>query len=145
MKNNEIHLTFPAMSENEAFARMTASAFAAQLDPTVEEITDIRTAVSEAVTNAIIHGYDSRPMTVYMDAYIEGQTLRIIIRDDGRGIEDVEQAMQPFYTSMPNADRSGMGFAVMQAFMDEVHVESKPGAGTCVTLIKRISRDEDNE
>lgn len=145
MKNNEVHLTFPAMSENEAFARMTASAFAAQLNPTVEEITDIRTAVSEAVTNAIIHGYDSRPMTVYMDAFIEGQTVRIVIRDSGRGIENVEQAMQPFYTSMPNADRSGMGFAVMQAFMDEVHVVSKHGEGTTVTLVKRISRDEDNE
>ena len=93
MKNNEMHLTFPAMSENEAFARMTAAAFAAQLNPTVEEITDIRTAVSEAVTNAIIHGYDSKPKTVFMDAYIDGCTFRIIIRDDGRGIEDVEQAM----------------------------------------------------
>ena len=145
MKNNEVHLTFPAMSENESFARMTASAFAAQLNPTLEEITDIRTAVSEAVTNAIIHGYDSRPMTVYMDAFISGQTLKIIIRDDGRGIENVEQAMQPFYTSMPNADRSGMGFAVMQAFMDEVHVVSKLNEGTTVTLVKRISRDEENE
>lgn len=145
MKNNEVHLTFPAMSENEAFARMTASAFAAQLNPTVEEITDIRTAVSEAVTNAIIHGYDSHPNTVYMDAYTDGNSIRIVIRDEGRGIENVEQAMQPFYTSMPNADRSGMGFAVMQAFMDEVSVESSPGVGTKVTLVKRILRDEDNE
>ena len=145
MKNNQMHLTFPAMSENEAFARMTAAAFAAQLNPTVEEITDIRTAVSEAVTNAIIHGYDSKPKLVYMDAYIENNTIRIIIRDDGRGIEDVEQAMQPFYTSMPDADRSGMGFAVMQAFMDEVYVVSKPNDGTTVTLIKHISRDEGDE
>ena len=145
MKNNEVHLTFPAKSENEAFARMTAAAFAAQLDPNVEEITDIRTAVSEAVTNAIIHGYDSHPKTVYMDAYIEDNTIRIIIRDEGRGIENVEQAMQPFYTSMPNADRSGMGFAVMQAFMDEVQVVSAPNEGTTVTLAKRISRGNEDE
>lgn len=145
MKNNQMHLIFPAMSENEAFARMTASAFAAQLNPTLEEITDIRTAVSEAVTNAIIHGYNSNPKPVYMDAYIEENVLRIVIRDEGRGIENVEQAMQPFYTSMPNSDRSGMGFAVMQAFMDEVHVVSEPDKGTTVTLVKRIFKDECDE
>ena len=126
MKNNEMHLTFPAMSENEALARMCASAFAAQLNPTIEEISDIRTAVSEAVTNSIIHGYNSKPLTIYLDAYISDNELKIVVRDEGKGIDDIDLAMTPFYTTLPDGERSGMGFSVMQAFMDELYVSQCP-------------------
>jgi stage II sporulation protein AB (anti-sigma F factor) len=143
MKNNEMHLTFPAMSENEALARMCASAFAAQLNPTIEEISDIRTAVSEAVTNSIIHGYNSKPLTIYLDAYISDNELKIVVRDEGKGIDDIDLAMTPFYTTLPDGERSGMGFSVMQAFMDELYVSSMPEMGTTVTMIKRIVRCEE--
>ncbi len=140
-KTNELHINFPALSENEALARMCASAFAAQFNPTIEELSDIRTAVSEAVTNAIIHGYNSRPLPVYMDIYRQDERLKIVIRDTGRGIEDVAEAMQPFYTTIPGEERSGMGFSVMQAFMDELTVSSEPGIGTTVTMTKTIGQD----
>lgn len=143
MKNNEMHLTFPAMSENEALARMCVSAFAAQLNPTIEEISDIRTAVSEAVTNSIIHGYNSKPLTIYLDAYISDNELKIVVRDEGKGIDDIDLAMTPFYTTLPDGERSGMGFSVMQAFMDELYVSSMPEMGTTVTMIKRIVRCEE--
>lgn len=143
MKNNEMHLTFPAMSENEALARMCASAFAAQLNPTIEEISDIRTAVSEAVTNSIIHGYNSKPLTIYLDAYISDNELKIVVRDEGKGIDDIDLAMTPFYTTLPDGERSGMGFSVMQAFMDELYVSSMPEMGTTITMIKRIVRCEE--
>lgn len=138
MYENEMHLSFASKSQNEGFARMVAAAFAAQLDPTIEELTDIRTAVSEAVTNAIIHGYDNKPGTVFMDCYIRGDSISLSIRDLGRGIEDIDLARQPFYTSKPNLDRSGMGFCVMEAFMDTVDVQSEPGRGTTVSMKKRI-------
>lgn len=141
MKTNELHITFPALSENEALARMCASAFAAQFNPTIEELTDIRTAVSEAVTNAIIHGYNSRPLPVYMDIYRKDDELKIVIRDTGRGIASVEEAMQPFYTTVPGEERSGMGFSVMQAFMDTLTVNSQEGIGTSVTMTKIIKKD----
>ena len=118
MNSNEMSITFPALSKNEAFARSVAAAFAVQLDPTIEELTDVRTAVSEAVTNAIIHGYSSRGGTVRMDCYTDGDMITIIVTDYGKGIADIEQAMQPFFTSAPDLERSGMGFCVMQAFMD---------------------------
>ena len=140
-KTNELHINFPALSENEALARMCASAFAAQFNPTIEELSDIRTAVSEAVTNAIIHGYNSRPLPVYMDIYRQDERLKIVIRDTGRGIENVAEAMQPFYTTLPGEERSGMGFSVMQAFMDELTVSSEPGIGTTVTMTKTIGQD----
>lgn len=140
MKTNEIHINFPALSENEALARMCASAFAAQLNPTIEELSDIRTAVSEAVTNSIIHAYNSFPLPVYLDMYIEDRTLKIVVRDTGRGIDNVQEAMQPFYTTIPGEERSGMGFSVMQAFMDELTVSSRSGIGTTVTMIKKIER-----
>ena len=120
---------------------MCASAFAAQFNPTIEELSDIRTAVSEAVTNAIIHGYNSRPLPVYMDIYRQDERLKIVIRDTGRGIENVAEAMQPFYTTIPGEERSGMGFSVMQAFMDELTVSSEPGIGTTVTMTKTIGQD----
>ena len=140
MKTNEIHITFPAKSENEALARMCASAFCAQLDPTIEELSDIRTAVSEAVTNAVIHAYNSQPYPIYMDMYSHDDELKIVIRDTGRGIPDVDEAMQPFYTTVPGDERSGMGFSVMQAFTDELTVKSTDGIGTVVTMIKHIGK-----
>ena len=137
MFENHMELRFRSISQNEALARSVAAAFAAQLNPTIEELTDIRTAVSEAVTNAIIHGYDNDPdKTVYMDCRIEGELVTIRVGDEGKGIEDVELARQPFYTTQPDMERSGMGFCVMEAFMDGEQVESAPGRGTTVTLQK---------
>ena len=141
MVSNEMSITFPALSRNEAFARSVAAAFMVQLDPTIEELTDVRTAISEAVTNAIIHGYGNDPtqkVYVRMDCSIDGDVFTATITDKGRGIADIEQAMQPFFTSAPDLERSGMGFCVMQAFMDSVDVKSTPGEGTKVTMTKRI-------
>lgn len=139
MFENEMHIRFSALSQNESFARMVAAAFASHLNPTIEDLTDIRTAVSEAVTNAIIHGYENRGGMVAMDAYIRDSVFEIAIRDEGKGIEDVPLAMQPFYTSAPDMERSGMGFSVMEAFMDGVVVESTPGKGTSVIMKKYIA------
>ena len=137
---NEMTLAFDSISENEAFARVAVSAFITQLNPTLEEVADIRTAVSEAVTNAIIHGYDNPGEKVHMTCRIMGREVEIIVCDTGRGIEDVARAMEPFYTTKPELERSGMGFAFMEAFMDEVTVESEPGKGTAVTMKKHIGR-----
>ena len=139
MLDNEMHVSFLGVSQNESFARMVAAAFASQLNPTIEELTDIRTAVSEAVTNAIIHGYSGMRGMVMMDCAIQGSTFTVAVRDEGRGIPDVVLAMQPFYTSVPNLERSGMGFAVMEAFMDSVTVESEVSRGTTVTMKKEIA------
>ena len=139
MFENHMELRFCSIPQNEALARTVAAAFATQLNPTIEELTDIRTAVSEAVTNSIIHGYDNRPdKTVNMECHIEGSTITICVHDEGKGIEDVELARQPFYTTQPDMERSGMGFSVMEAFMDKVKVESAIGQGTTVTLQKCI-------
>ena len=136
---NETELRFLSLSGNEGFARAVAAAFASQLNPSIEELSDIRTAVSEAVTNAIIHGYEQRKdRTVLMRLSIDGDVLTVTVRDDGCGIGDVELARKPFYTSKPELERSGMGFAVMEAFMDTVAVESEVGRGTAVTMRKRI-------
>ena len=139
MVSNEMSITFPALSRNEAFARSVAAAFMVQLDPTIEELTDVRTAISEAVTNAIIHGYSQKGGTVRMDCSIDGDVFTATITDKGRGIADIEQAMQPFFTSAPDLERSGMGFTVMESFCDRVTVRSAPGAGTTVTLIKKLA------
>ncbi|MBQ1821080.1 MAG: anti-sigma F factor [Clostridia bacterium] len=137
--HNEMEIRFLSLSGNEGFARAAAAAFAAQLNPGIEELSDIRTAVSEAVTNAIIHGYDqSRDRIVTMQMEIEDDDLTIIVRDDGCGIDDIELARKPFYTSKPELERSGMGFSVMEAFMDSVDVESNVGQGTVVIMRKRI-------
>ncbi len=141
---NEMHVEFLSLSQNEALGRMVAAAFAAQFNPTIEELTDIRTAVSEAVTNAIIHGYQNGPGMVVMDFYAAEDTITINVNDTGCGIPDVQLAMQPFYTSMPELERSGMGFAVMQAFMDDLCVRSELGKGTTVTMTKRIGTVERN-
>lgn len=129
-------LEFLSKSSNEAFARVAAAAFASQLDPTIEELADIKTAVSEAVTNAIIHGYENKPGIIKMICRLYERSIEIEISDEGKGIEDIEQAMQPLYTSKPDMERSGMGFTVMESFMDKVEVRSKPGEGTTVTLYK---------
>ena len=135
---NYIRLEFPSRSANEGFARTAAAAFAAQLDPTMEELGDIRTAVSEAVTNAIVHAYpDSIGRVTMRLRILEGQTLEISVRDWGRGIEDVERAMKPLYTT-GGEERSGMGFTIMGSFMDKLRVRSAPGKGTTVTMRKTI-------
>lgn len=136
---NFMSLKFAAKSENESFARVTVAAFVSQLDPTMDEITDLKTVVSEAVTNSIIHGYDGNPEgVVSISAEIEGDTVILIIEDQGRGIEDVELAKQPLYTSKPELERSGMGFTIMENFMDEFDVISEMGGGTRIRMKKRI-------
>lgn len=136
---NYIKLEFPSKSANEALARMTAAAFAAQLDPTMEELSDIKTAVSEAVTNCIVHAYPDSIGRVSMRLRIlDGGVLEISVRDWGRGIENVERAMQPLFTT-GGEDRSGMGFTIMSSFMDKLRVRSAPGKGTTVTLQRAVS------
>ena len=142
---NYIKLEFPSRSSNEGFARSAAAAFAAQLDPNMEEMGDIRTAVSEAVTNAIVHAYPDSIGRISMRLRIlEGDILEISIRDWGRGIENVDRAMEPLYTT-GGEERAGLGFAVMQSFCDSVRVRSQPGHGTTVTLTKRFSLKQNAE
>lgn len=138
---NYLYASFPSLTCNESLARGVCAQFAIMLDPTVEELSDVRTAVSEAVTNAIIHGYGNADGQVVMELEAEDDTLTVTVRDTGRGIEDIELARRPFYTSKPGEERSGMGFAVMEAFMDSVEVESAPGRGTTVIMRKRFLRD----
>ena len=137
-RHNEMEVNFLSLPENEAFARVVIAAFAVQLSPTVAEIADVKTAVSEAVTNAIVHGYEGTRGIVTMRAMTDGAALSIEVLDRGKGIANVQQAMEPFFTTHPEQERSGMGFAVMQTFMDEVEVQSLPGSGTIVRLRKRI-------
>lgn len=140
---NEMKLEFLSKSSNEAFARVVAAAFVSQLDPTLEELADVKTAVSEAVTNAIIHGYENKYGIIRMICRQFDKSVEIEITDDGKGIENIEEAMQPLFTSKPDMERSGMGFTVMESFMDSVKVSSTPGEGTTVTLYKHFgSLDE---
>lgn len=139
---NEMQLEFISKSNNEAFARISVAAFAAQLDPTVEEISDIKTAVSEAVTNCIIHGYEDTEGIVKIICKIVGNSITIEISDTGKGIENIEEARKPLYTSKPNLERSGMGFTIMESFMDEIKIESIVSLGTKVTMKKLIKKDE---
>ena len=137
--HNEMEVRFLSLSGNVALARAVAVSFAAQMNPGIEELSDIRTAVSEAVTNAIIHGYNQdRDRVVTMQMEIEDELLTVIVKDEGCGIGDVALARKPFYTSKPELERSGMGFSVMEAFMDSVDVQSALGCGTTVTMRKRI-------
>ena len=137
---NYASLEFPSRSANEGFARAAAACFAAQLDPTLDEVNDVKTAVSEAVTNAIVHAYPDRIGRIVMKLrLLENHTLEIVVRDWGVGIPDVEKARQPLYTT-GNEERSGMGFTIMESFMDTLKVRSQPGKGTVVTMRKRISR-----
>ena len=140
-RHNEMEVHFLSVPENEAFARVVIAAFAMQLSPTLAEIADVKTAVSEAVTNAIVHGYEGTRGTVTMRAMIDNASLSIEIMDRGKGILNIAQAMEPFYTTHPEQERSGMGFAVMQTFMDEVEVQSTPGSGTSVRMRKRIHQE----
>ncbi len=142
---NEMKLEFISKSNNEAFARISVAAFAAQLDPTIEELADIKTAVSEAVTNAIIHGYEDKEGIVKLVCKIIGNSIIIEISDTGNGIENVEMAKRPLYTSKPNLERSGMGFTIMENFMDEMNVESIVGLGTKITMKKVIKKEEVEE
>ena len=143
--DNEMKLEFVSKSSNEAFARITVAAFASQLDPTIDELSDIKTAVSEAVTNSIIHGYDDEDGIVKIEAKIFANNIEIVISDRGKGIENVEMAMRPLYTSKPDLERSGMGFTIMESFMDEVKVESAIGFGTKVIMKKKIESKEYDE
>lgn len=136
--NNYMKLEFSAESVNESFARVTVAAFAAQLDPTLEDITELKTAVSEAVTNAIIHGYDGAKGTVEITAELTDNSITVIVSDKGKGIENIEQARKPLYTTKPTEGRSGMGFTVMEMFMDKISVESNVGSGTKVCMIKHF-------
>ena len=144
-QNNEMKLEFLSKSSNEAFARITVAAFAAQLDPTIEELADIKTAVSEAVTNAIIHGYEEKKGIVKVRCQIADNELTIEISDNGQGIENIELAKQPLYTTKPNLERSGMGFTIMESFMDYVEIESIVGMGTKVTMKKKIKSNNETE
>ncbi len=141
--DNEMKLEFTSKTSNEAFARVAVAAFVSQLDPTIDELSDIKTAVSEAVTNSIIHGYNDEEGTVKVVCKIFLDTVQIEISDNGKGIEDVEMAMRPLYTSKPDLERSGMGFTIMESFMDEVKVESAIGFGTKVLMKKKISQKSD--
>ena len=139
--NNYMKMTIAGYSKNESLARMCAAAFLSQLDPTVEEMSDIKAAVSEAVTNCIVHGYrDTIGDIDIRMKIIDGDTFYIRISDKGTGIADIEQAMQPMFTTAPDGERAGLGFAVMESFTDKLKVKSAPGRGTTVTMMKRIDR-----
>lgn len=153
MKNeydNEMKIEFISKSANEAFARISVAAFASQLDPTIEELADIKTAVSEAVTNSIIHGYERKQGIVKVFARLRENEIIIEISDQGKGIENIDIAKEPLYTTKPNLERSGMGFTIMESFMDSVEIESVVGLGTKITMTKKIKNkveedDEDDE
>lgn len=143
--DNEMKVEFLSKSNNESFARMTVAAFASQLDPTIEELADIKTAVSEAVTNSIVHGYEDVMGIVKLHCTIIEDEITIEISDTGKGIEDIEIAKQPLYTTRPNLERSGMGFTIMESFMDSIEVESVVGLGTKITMKKVIKKYIENE
>ena len=137
---NEMMIEFDSRSCNEGFARVAVAAFCTQMNPTLEELDDVKTAVSEAVTNAVIHGYQGNGGIIYLEVKILGQELTVTVKDTGIGIPNIPQAMEPMFTTDPEGERSGMGFSFMEAFMDEVSVESEPDKGTVVTMKKKINR-----
>lgn len=139
---NKLYIKISADIANDAFIRSTVAAFCVELDPTVEQIEDIKTAVSEAFTNCVIHGYEGKSGNyVYLDLCVDDGKLSIIISDGGKGIENVQQALEPFFTTKPDEERSGMGFTLMSTFMDEMRVDSTPGKGTTVTMVKNIGKE----
>lgn len=139
MNRNHMRLIFDSRPENESFARVVISAFLSQINPTIEELNDVKTAVSEAVTNCVVHGYNNKPGEITLEATLTTDNEVVIdISDVGCGIPNIEQAMTPFYTSKPEMERAGMGFAVMQTFMDDLRVTSHVGEGTSVVLRKKI-------
>ncbi|SDH10299.1 stage II sporulation protein AB (anti-sigma F factor) [Alteribacillus persepolensis] len=138
---NEMKLEFSAVSENESFARVSVGAFAAQVDPNMDELTELKTVVSEAVTNSIIHGYNENPNgTITIMVKLDAEMIELTVKDNGIGMEDIDKAKEPLYTSKPELERSGMGFTIMENFMDEVEVISNPGTGTTVYLKKRLAK-----
>ncbi len=138
---NEMKIEFMSKSTNEAFARIAVAAFVAQLDPTIEEISDIKTAVSEAVTNAIVHAYQNKDGIVKIKCLIENENVEIEVSDTGEGIENIEEARKPLYTTRSNLERAGMGFTIMENFMDTLKIESIVGLGTKVTMTKKLKRE----
>lgn len=142
---NEMKLEFISKSANEAFARIAVAAFASQLDPTIEELSDIKTAVSEAVTNSIIHGYENQPGIVKISGKLKENEIILEISDTGKGIENIVEAKEPLYTTKPNLERSGMGFTIMESFMDSMKVESIVGLGTKITMRKTIKQKSKEE
>jgi len=138
---NYMVLEFPSQSANESLARVTVASFAAQLDPTLEQLTELKTAVSEAVTNAIIHGYGETEGTVRLECRLSAGSIEVVVTDEGNGIENVEEARQPLFTSRPELERSGMGITIMENFVDELVIESEPGKGTRVVMRKHIQVD----
>ncbi len=139
-KKEIMRMELESLSENEEFARVAVAMFMSRMDPTMEEIDDVKTAVSEAVTNGVIHGYQGKAGIIYIEVAIEGRELTVTVRDRGVGIQDVKKAMEPMYTTDVTGERSGMGFSFMEAFMDQVEVLSTPGEGTWVTMKKQIGR-----
>ena len=137
---NEMTIVFESRPVNESLARVAVAAFSTQLNPTLEEVADLKTAVSEAVTNCIIHGYEGEIHKIWLTCRLKGQELFVDVKDEGVGIPDVKKAMEPLYTTKPEKDRSGMGFTFMEAFMDHVFVESEVGTGTLVVMKKKIGR-----
>ena len=137
-KRNEMCMEFDAQSVNEGFARVAVAAFMTYVNPTMEELADVKTAVSEAVTNAIIHGYENKPGKIWIHCLMEGDLLHVDIEDKGVGIENIVQAMEPLFTTKPEMGRSGMGFSFMEAFMDELEVESVLGEGTRIHMKKKL-------
>ena len=135
-----LRMEIERLSRNEEFARVVVSVFMARMNPTLEELDDVKTAVSEAVTNAVIHGYQGNGGIIYLEVKILGQELTVTVKDTGIGIPNIPQAMEPMFTTDPEGERSGMGFSFMEAFMDEVSVESEPDKGTVVTMKKKINR-----
>ena len=137
-QQNEMQIVFDARSENEGFARVAVAAFVSPLDPTMDELADIKTAVSEAVTNCIIHGYQQKQGKIFLECALKDHQVMVSITDEGVGIPDIRQAMEPLFTTKPELERSGMGFAFMEAFMDDVQVYSSPGKGTRVVMYRKI-------
>lgn len=137
---NEMQVIFDSRSSNESFARVTVASFMTALNPTVEEVSDVKTAVSEAVTNAIIHGYENEVHKISIRCRTEDHTLYLEVQDEGKGIENIERAMEPLFTTKPELERSGMGFSFMEAFMDKLEVWSEPGKGTIVKMEKTIGK-----
>ena len=142
--DNKTHISFPALSQNTAFARICVSAFIAPLDPSVGDVSDIKTAVSEAVTNCVVHAYEKYSGIIEMEMTLEERTLMVSIKDFGCGIENIEKSMRPLFTTKPDEERTGMGFTIMEAFMDNVDVYSEKGAGTTVKMMKYIPEGRKN-
>lgn len=137
--SNFMEVSFKALSINEGFARICVAGFCVQLNPSIDEINDIKTAVSEAVTNCVVHAYPNQNGVIFLRCEIDGESIKIVVRDNGVGISDIDRAREPFFTTKPSEERSGMGFAVMESFMDKVEVEKNEKGGTTVTMYKQVS------